>query len=87
METSIHDGIIYAIPKDNTVTKAVKLAGGKFKLGPMLDVSPATVHRWSSVNAIPIPYACIVAKLSGTRPIDLIGNDMRLCLKQIAEYK
>lgn len=72
---------------DNAVTKAVNLAGGRYKLAPVLDVSPASLHRWMGINALPVAYACAVAKLSGMRPMDLVGDDMQYYLKQIADYK
>lgn len=72
---------------DNPVTKAVKLVGGRYKLAPILDVSPASLHRWMGINALPVAYACALARLSGMEPLDLVGDDMRYYIKQIAEYK
>ena len=72
---------------DNAVTKAVKRAGGRYKVAPLLDVSPASLHRWMGINALPVAYVCAVAKLSGMLPMELVGNDMQYYLKQIAEYK
>ena len=77
----------YLPTPEGIVKVAIRIAGGKAAVAILAKVSFSTVYRWVCADAVPVEYACLLASLSGNKPADLIGDTMRLHLKQIAEYK